>query len=181
MGLIGTCLSGIVLGFHVFAMSPVTFLRNPNIYLQAMSDKKATISAGPNFAFDYMVRKFDGRSLDLSSMTAISNGSERCRMSTIQKFIKTFEKYGLSPLAVMPVYGLAEFTLLASGYPIGVVSKELGGLVDLGGPSPDTSLKIVDPESQREVAPGELGEIWLSGPSKALGYKEYMTGIHFTR
>lgn len=31
-------------------------------------------------------------------------------------------------------------------------------------------LKIVDPETQREVAFGEVGEIWISSPSVAAGY-----------
>ena len=36
--------------------------------------------------------------------------------------------------------------------------------------SPAPQLKIVDPETRREVASGEVGEIWLSSPSVAAGY-----------
>uniref|UniRef100_UPI003729C8C9 beta-ketoacyl synthase N-terminal-like domain-containing protein n=1 Tax=Yoonia sp. R2-816 TaxID=3342638 RepID=UPI003729C8C9 len=45
-------------------------------------------------------------------------------------------------------------------------------LVGCGSIIPDHDLRIVDPETCREVAAGAVGEIWLSGPSVAQGYWE---------
>jgi acyl-CoA synthetase (AMP-forming)/AMP-acid ligase II len=39
-----------------------------------------------------------------------------------------------------------------------------------GEPLPGFGVRIVDPETRRECAPDEIGEIWISGPAIAQGY-----------
>ena len=40
----------------------------------------------------------------------------------------------------------------------------------IGLPLPDLEVRIVDPETFLDVAPGQMGEIWLKGPSVTPGY-----------
>ncbi len=40
----------------------------------------------------------------------------------------------------------------------------------IGLPLPGVQVRIVDPESQKDVVPGETGEIWLKGPNVTPGY-----------
>jgi acyl-CoA synthetase (AMP-forming)/AMP-acid ligase II len=40
----------------------------------------------------------------------------------------------------------------------------------VGRPLPITDMRIVDPETGRDVAPGEPGELWFRGPQISLGY-----------
>ena len=55
MGLIGGILQGVHGGFPIALMSPVAFLRRPARWLEAITRYRATISGGPNFAYDLCV------------------------------------------------------------------------------------------------------------------------------
>jgi acyl-CoA synthetase (AMP-forming)/AMP-acid ligase II len=57
MGLIGGVLQPLYGGFPCAFMSPASFLQRPARWLEAISRYKATISGGPNFAYDICVRK----------------------------------------------------------------------------------------------------------------------------
>ena len=43
-------------------------------------------------------------------------------------------------------------------------------LVGCGGPFAETEVVIVGPDSGREVPPGQVGEVWVTGPGVARGY-----------
>ena len=57
MGLIGGVLEPLYIGAPTTIMSPVAFLQKPLRWLQAISRYRATISGGPNFAYEYCVEK----------------------------------------------------------------------------------------------------------------------------
>jgi len=70
MGLIGGILQPLYGGYPVTLMSPASFLRRPARWLEAITHFGGTTSGGPNFAYDYCVRKItstDRSDLDLSS------------------------------------------------------------------------------------------------------------------
>ncbi|MCG8312771.1 MAG: AMP-binding protein [Pseudomonadales bacterium] len=122
MGLIGGILQPIYAGFPVTLMSPAAFLRRPARWLHAISHFRGTTSGGPNFAYEYCLRRctdadLDG--LDLSSWQVAFNGAESIRPSTLQAFANKFAAVGFNARAHMPCYGLAEATLL-------VASKQAG-------------------------------------------------------
>jgi acyl-CoA synthetase (AMP-forming)/AMP-acid ligase II len=79
--------------------------------------------------------------------------------------------------AFYPCYGLAEATLFVTGGKKGDarasrIRTETSGtrLVGCGTSGSDHELVCVDPASRRAVADGDVGEIWLAGPSVARGY-----------
>lgn len=64
-------------------------------------------------------------------------------------------------------YGCSEAPILTAN-PID--RPELWRLDSPGIPGHDVELQIVDPESGRRLAPGEVGEVWVRGPNGMLGY-----------
>ena len=118
MGLIGNLLHPIYLGGHFVFMSPVVFLQQPIRWLRAISNYRATISGGPNFAYDLCVsgttpRQREG--LDLSALEVAFTGAERVQDRTLRDFESAFAPYGFSRDMFCPCYGLAETTLITSG------------------------------------------------------------------
>jgi len=164
---------------------------------KAVSRFKATTSPAPNFAYDLCSRKAKPEeldALDLSKWTVGFNGAEPVRKETIDRFNETFGRCKLSKTTVSPCYGLAESTLIVAGVPRGipptyltvdsdmlamrrVIEAEPGDpsavtLVSSGRPLGDLHVVIVDPETNKQVEPGNVGEIWISGGSVARGYSE---------
>ncbi len=118
MGLVGGILQSLYIGFPATLMAPIHFLQRPLRWLQAVSRYRATISGGPNFAYELCLRKIgeqDMDSLDLSHWRTAFNGAEYVRAPTIAAFTRKFARCGLRADAASPCYGLAEGTLLVTG------------------------------------------------------------------
>lgn len=197
MGLIGGILTPIYGGFPTLLMSPVDFLQSPFRWLQAISDNKATLSGGPNFAFELCIAtitKEQKKLLDLSSWEVAFNGAEPIRHDTLERFIEAFSSCGLRKEIFYPCYGLAESTLFVTGgkkeLPPNIkwINREelkknnviedsskkdlkaVQAIVSTGFPAKDTKVKIVDLKTKEIVTENKVGEIWISGPSVAKGY-----------
>jgi len=59
MGLIGAWLSSLYFGIPLVVMAPLAFLTRPSGWLNATHADRATISAGPNFAYELCLTKID--------------------------------------------------------------------------------------------------------------------------
>ena len=195
MGLIGGILVPLYSGKFNVLMSPVAFLQKPFRWLHAISKYRATISGGPNFAYELCVRKITPQqraSLDLSSWSLAFNGAEPVRPETIDAFCDAFGPCGFRREAFYPCYGLAESTLIVTGgmkfeppviRSFDAASIETGLALSRSAFAPGTrrlvgsgreldgqDVVIVDPNSCEALPPGKVGEIWVSGPSVAQGY-----------
>lgn len=194
MGLIGGVLVPLYGAFPVVLMSPVTALQRPLRWLQAISKYRATISGGPNFAYELCLNKISAAqrdTLDLSSWQVAFNGAEPVRADTLQRFANFFAPAGFRRQAFYPCYGLAEASLFVTGSapaeaPViasfdraalargRAVDAEPGSdgrrLAGSGRPSASEQLVIADPATRAVCAPGQVGEIWIAGPSVAQGY-----------
>ena len=178
----------------LYLMSPITFLRRPHLWFEVMSRVGATHTAAPDFAYRLAVRKTtpeQRQRWDLSSLTVAMSAAEPVRQTTVDDFIRAFATSGFSADAFCPAYGLAEHTV---GVSVGgrrrlqVDRTQLEGqgkitvagegtpendvltLFGCGPPSAEVEVRIVDPETHRALGDGEIGEIWVDSPSKALGY-----------
>ncbi|RKG91292.1 non-ribosomal peptide synthetase [Corallococcus terminator] len=195
MGLIGGILQPLYGGFPVTLFSPVDFLKRPLRWLEAISRYQATTSGGPNFAFDLCVRKStpeERTKLDLGCWDLAFNGAEPIMPETLRRFSEAFGPQGFRSEAIYPCYGLAEGTLIAAGgdkreRPVqrtvdagalkdhrvvatGPTHPDARTLVGSGRNLTDQQLLITHPETGRPLAPGQVGEIRVAGPSIAQGY-----------
>jgi acyl-CoA synthetase (AMP-forming)/AMP-acid ligase II/acyl carrier protein len=195
MGLIAGILMPAFGRFPVVLMPAGGFLSQPIRWLDAISRYHATVSGAPNFAYEECVRRVRKEELeriDLSSWRVAYCGAEPIRPDTIKRFVAAFARFGFRERSFFPCYGLAESTLMVTGGPaeslpvIRWLSKTAlrdGHVVDAPADSPsatavlasgalipDNKVVIVDPESRVVCRQGQIGEIWLSGPSVADGY-----------
>jgi acyl-CoA synthetase (AMP-forming)/AMP-acid ligase II len=199
MGLIGGILEMLYVGATTMLMSPSAFIQRPMRWLEAMSRHRATMTCAPNFAYNLCVERStpaERAALDLSSLSVAMNGAEPVRADTMAAFAEAFAPAGFRPDAFLPVYGLAEATLLVSGgsekcsasprpvvHHIDRAALETDRVVDAtpnsptavtlvgcGRPRGGQRIVIVDPETRRECGPDEVGEIWIAGPSVGQGY-----------
>jgi acyl-CoA synthetase (AMP-forming)/AMP-acid ligase II len=194
MGLIGGVLQPLYQGRPMALMSPMDFLTRPRRWLQAITRYSATWTGAPNFAFELCVRRVppeqrDG--LDLSSLQVAINGAEPIRAATLSRFDAAYEPHGWRPTAMTPCYGLAESSVMATYHdprraPVVMLldrdalakgtarpaQGELDGepIVACGTAPPLHELRIVDPDTATELSAGEVGEIWVRGPSVGSGY-----------
>ncbi|KAF6158732.1 hypothetical protein GIB67_040246 [Kingdonia uniflora] len=181
MGLIGGLFTALVSGGSAVLFSPLTFIKNPLLWLQIMSKYHATHSAGPNFAFELVVRRLEynkekSRTYDLSSMVFLMIAAEPVRQKTLRRFLELTKPFRLSQEVMAPGYGLAENCVFVScafgeGYPISIdwQGRVCCGYVDSN--DPDVDIRIVDPETGKEHEEfGKEGEIWISSPSAGVGY-----------
>jgi len=193
MGL-GTVLQSVWFGGRCVLMSPQGFLQNPTRWLRAISEYRATASGGPDFAYDLCARRIgtdEREGLDLTSWRVAYNGSEPVRAATLERFAEAFGACGFRRETFHPVYGLAEATLFVSsaradeppfiqsfsgrGLEVGRGEPAVPGdtqrnLVSCGHTWPGTDLAIVNPDTREELGAGRIGEIWVRGPSVAVGY-----------
>jgi acyl-CoA synthetase (AMP-forming)/AMP-acid ligase II/acyl carrier protein len=195
MGFMAGVLQPLYAGIPALLMPPLAFLQQPARWLQAICRYKATISGGPNFAYDLCARKVTAEqraALDLSGWRVAFNGAEPIRAESIERFTQAFAQSGFLREAFYPCYGLAEATLMVSGSlraaPPIVKTLQANALernklveadeqdndaqtiVGCGRVLPGQEVAIVDPESFIENSPDQVGEIWVSGPSVAQGY-----------
>ena len=191
MGLIGGVLQPLFAGASSVLMPPAAFLHRPLRWLEAIARYRATTSGGPDFAYRLCIEKARGAhllDLELSSWQVAFNGAERVRANTVRLFAETFSPYGFRQEAFYPCYGLAEATLFVTGQKssnlprlrngesatgetaVGADNPDLRAEVSCGLPPHGSEIAIVDQETMRRKGPGEMGEIWVSSPSVALGY-----------
>ncbi len=196
MGLIGGVLGPAYSGFPVILFSPFTFLQRPYRWLQTISRYRATISGGPNFAYELCTRRISDEQMteiDLSSLELAFCGAEPIRAEMIERFSERFARCGFRKESFYPCYGLAEATLMVSGGKklAGPLFESIDGkrledegvaahpahsdratrrLVGCGTEVPKHLVRIVHPLTLEACPEGKVGEIWFSGPSVAQGY-----------
>lgn len=178
MGLIAGIIEPLYSGFPVTLMSPLHFLQHPIRWLKAISDRRATFSGGPSFAYELCVKKISldqVNDLDLSSWRVAFNGAEPIQAEVIQQFSDKFAPYGFQPQAFHPCYGMAEATLMVTwrqGGPLIETNSSLSSspLVSSGPSLGDQTVVIVNSETGEPCKDEIEGEIWVSGGSIAQGY-----------
>lgn len=180
-------------------MSPLTFLQRPMMWMEAVSNHRATHLQAPNFAFKLVARKFDAsqytkETLQLSSVRHVINAAEPVDEDSMETFYKSFSPFGF-PRVIFPTYGLAEHTVfVCSGgtQRLFVDKKELEvngkvvirqntkaiqaddsvtRMIGCGYPQrQNVDVRIVETESCKLLEEDTVGEIWVDSPSKAAGY-----------
>ncbi len=185
MGLFGA-LTGLFRGIPLHLWSPAGFVRRPARWLEAFAQVRGTISTMPNFGYDALldaVAAERAADIDLSAWRVAFNGAEAVQPTSVAAFLERFAPSGFRPATMVPAYGLAEVTLVATLPPSGrapvvewVDREELvvsgravpgttRGLVGLGHAVPGMAVRIGGGEPD-----GTVGEIQLRGVMATSGY-----------
>lgn len=149
-------------------------LANPLTWLQWIAKYRVTITWAPNFAFGVVNDQAEvlaQGNWDLSSLRFILNGGEAIVSKTARRFLSLLAPHALPSTAMKPAWGMSETSS-------GVTSSHLFSLsstsdadpfVEVGGPIPGTSLRIVDRRNQ-PVPEGKIGALQIKGLSITRGY-----------
>lgn len=191
MGLVGQLLHALWLGGTAVLLSPAAFVKRPANWLETVSRYGLTVSGAPDFAYELCLRRINDAqiaALDLSRWEVAVSGGEPVNPATLTAFAERFAPAGLRPEALAPCYGLAEATLLvsgtrtapaAAGRTVDAAALDEGMLTDSTGPgrlvahcgpAASADIRIVDPDTRRELPDGRIGEIWVRGDSIGPGY-----------
>lgn len=190
MGLFGA-LTGLFRGIPLHLWSPAGFVRRPGRWLEAFAQVGGTISTMPNFGYDALLDAVPAEraaALDLSAWRVAFNGAEAVQPTSVAAFLERFAPAGFRPGSMVPAFGMAEVTLVATlppsgrapvvewvdrdalatvgrAEPVGPDAPGARGLVGLGRAVPDMAVRIGTGEPD-----GVVGEIQLRGAMATTGY-----------
>lgn len=199
MGLIGTVLQPIYVGFPTHLMSPLSFIQRPERWLDAIGKLGGTTCGGPSFAFRHCVERISDQArarFDLRSWRVAFSGAEPIHAETMRRFAETFACAGFEPGALLPCYGLAEATLYVTSGRAGAgmtarrfdaealaqrraqlwcastgPARAARELVACGRcDGGDTTDVFISDPAGNALPNGAVGEICVSGPSVSGGY-----------
>jgi long-chain acyl-CoA synthetase len=129
--------------------------------LQAIRRYRPTFFPGVPTMFVALSQEKNAEKYNLSSLRVCYSGAAQLSAETLDDFEK------LTGARVTEGYGLAEASPATHCNPI-FGKRKLGSI---GLPYPDTLAKIVDLETgNRELPPGEVGELCIQGPQVMKGY-----------
>nr|AYM52366.1 AMP-binding protein [Hyalangium minutum] len=189
MGLIGCLLSALYYPGNMVLIPPEAFLVRPGLWLRALSRHKGFISPAPNFAYGLCLKRVKDEELkgvDLSAWKHALNGAEPVSVETLRRFVERFERYGFSPSALRPVYGLSEASLAVTFPPAsrgpralqvdasvlareGRVVEGSRALVSVGSPVAGIEVEIRDGLGHA-LPERRVGRVFVRGPSVMKGY-----------
>ena len=194
MGLIGFHLNMLAYRMNQCLMATDLFSRRPLLWMQKVSEKKATVLCSPNFGYKHFLKALSKKSIDeidLSSVRLIYNGAEPISIDLCDSFLNTMKDYGLKRETMFTVYGMAEATLAVSfpvageeyravhvdrhnlnvGEKINFIdtdNQDALSFAIVGKPVLDCLVRIADKENVFDD--DTVGSIQISGPNVTQGY-----------
>jgi len=196
MGLIGFVLGTIICDIQPVLFPTELFGRSPRMWMDMLSQHKATITYAPNFAYDLVTKRVkdkDLASLDLSHLRVAGCGAEPIRAQTLRAFAEKFAPAGFRETALLPSYGMAESCLAITFHqldqpmlvdrvdaeamkrgeavPATDATETVLEIVSCGTPFDGHELAVVDEEGH-PLPERRVGQVVSKGPSVTPGYFE---------
>ena len=159
---LGVCIHSMLQGAGRCILIPRV---NPKDYAKQVVKNRCNFIAGVPTLYEAMLRMKSMVNADLSSLKGVFSGGD----SLSVELKKKFDKFLYDHKAVIQVregYGTTETVTACCLTPPHLFKEG-----SIGVPFPDTYIKIVEPNTDRELPYGEEGEILLAGPTVM---KEYM-------
>lgn len=137
----------------------------PKSYAKLIGKYRCNFIAGVPTLFEALLRLPGLDSLDMSNLKGVFSGGDSLSVELKKKLDRFLFEHGAT-IQVREGYGTTETVTACCLTPWDRYKEGSIGL-----PFPDTRMKIVEPGTDRELSPGEEGEILLSGPTVM---KEYL-------
>lgn len=151
----GTFLAGLVSGSSIACVPKF----DTDAVLQTISQQQCTVMIGVPSMYRLLIRKQERAKLPHQLRLAIA-GAEPLPSDVAEKFEQTFG------LPLFEGYGMTETSPVIS---VNSVSHHRLGTA--GQPMARVRVRIVDPESLKDMPLGATGEIWVQGDSVMRGYR----------
>jgi acyl-CoA synthetase (AMP-forming)/AMP-acid ligase II/acyl carrier protein len=191
LGLNSSLLRPLLVGYRSITLSPSYWIRHPHLLLRAIHQYRGTLTAMPNFGFNFCRQRIHDEQLtglDLSCLRIAVNGAEPILWESMRLFAEWLAPHGFNPMALCAGYGMAENVVAITLSPldrplqvdwVAVESLTQGkavpaqsrsqSFVSCGPPIVGTELCVVDEKGERLPA-RQIGEIALRGDALFSGY-----------
>lgn len=194
MGLVGKVMAPLASQCSVDFLNTREFAVRPRMWLQLMSDSKATVSFSPPFGYELCARRVRAKQAklyDLSNWRVAGVGAEMIRSDILNNFATALEPANFNRSTFLPCYGMAECALATTFSKLDEVfetdtvdrdqfaeqgvavnrtdTKSLRTLVSCGSALPEHEIQIRDTDNQK-LPDRHVGTVFLSGPSLMQGY-----------
>ncbi len=195
MGLIGFHIKEVLAGINQYSMPTQLFLSNPLLWIQKVSEHKATILYSPNFGYKQVLKSYDPeirQAWDLSNVRIMYNGAEPTSLDVNNEFLDKLSVYGLKRNTMKPAYGLAESTIAVSFPIVGeefiyhalnrnhlrvgetvvdTTKDDINAIIylDVGYPIYDCYVRVCD-EENNDIGENKIGYVQISGGNVTSGY-----------
>jgi acyl-CoA synthetase (AMP-forming)/AMP-acid ligase II len=194
MGLMGFHFTPVYISVSHYFIDTPNFIKNPALWLDSLSEKKATISGCPNFGQILVNRHLSRKKAgnwNFHNLKAILDGAEPISTVIMREFVSLLSPYHFRPEALMPVYGMAEASLAVSFHPLlkepetmildrnklqrsnlavpAVPGENSIEIVGVGYPMQHTEIRITD-EKDRSLPENHIGQVQIKGENVTTGY-----------
>jgi long-chain acyl-CoA synthetase len=163
-------ITGLVAGFgvHIVSGSPIVLFHrfDAELTLHAIERWRGTFMIAASTAFVALADHPARSRYDLSSLTKTPSGGAAVSQALVDRVAAN------TGWVLRGAYGMTETTSPTHLGPVDIdppVDSDTGALA-VGVPVPGAGVRIVDPTDGREVEPGGMGEIVVSGPMVVPGY-----------
>ncbi|OAY50718.1 long-chain-fatty-acid--AMP ligase FadD26 [Manihot esculenta] len=175
----------VVSGATCVLTSPGEFITRPRLWLELISEFKATCTPVPSFTLPLVVKRGGveqgTRPVTLWSLKNLIIINEPIYKAPVEEFIDVFKPFGLDPSCISPSYGLAEnCTFVSTAWRC---NGNFGSFPSYNKLLPsarlscqheqddeDMDIIVVNEDTHETVPDGIEGEIWISSPSNCSGY-----------
>lgn len=157
--------AGISLSFLLPAELVLCYRFDAQVLVDAIRERRPTFTVAAITVFIAIANTPDVTREDLASLRSTYSGGAPVTPAWAQR---VREQFGLR---IHSMYGLTETTSPSHAVPFGAIAPvdPSSGALSVGVPVPSTMARIIG-DDQKEVAPGELGEIVIFGPQVVPGY-----------